>query len=203
MENPFNIVETFEKQVAEYTGAPYAVATDCCTHALYMSLYHEKNFNGLTKVSIPERTYVSVPMQVKHSGVLLEFEDYEWSGAYQLKGSRIVDSAARFTKGCYTPGTLTCLSFQYKKILSTIRGGMILTDDVDFYEWAKLAVHDGRDMSIPYKNDEPMFLGFHYFMTPETAQLGIDGLAKLPAENKDCANSNTYSSVLYVTDLQV
>jgi len=30
----FDIVDNFEKQKAEFLGAPYAVSTDCCTHAV-------------------------------------------------------------------------------------------------------------------------------------------------------------------------
>ena len=34
----FEAVEQFENQVADFFGAPYAVATDCCTHAVELCL---------------------------------------------------------------------------------------------------------------------------------------------------------------------
>ena len=38
-QNPFiEIVGKFEESVAEYFGAPYAVAVDCCTHAVELSM---------------------------------------------------------------------------------------------------------------------------------------------------------------------
>ena len=34
--NPFKIVDMFEETVADYTGAPYAVAVTSCTDALFL-----------------------------------------------------------------------------------------------------------------------------------------------------------------------
>lgn len=200
--NPFDLVHEFEKQIASYTGAPYAVATDCCTHALYMSLYYEKQKNNIEWVGLPQNTYVSVAMQAQHLGLDLVFYQREWSGAYDIINTRVVDSAARLHKGCYQTGKYQCLSFQFKKILSTVRGGMILTDDYDFYKWAQRAVHDGRDMSVPYEDDKITFSGWHYFMTPETAELGLSRLQILPQQNPDCAGSYTYPDISYVKDFK-
>ena len=36
MNNPQRVVEMFEENMAEYTGAPYAVACDNCTNAIKM-----------------------------------------------------------------------------------------------------------------------------------------------------------------------
>ena len=30
----FDVLFEFEQALAEYTGSPYAVVTDCCTHAI-------------------------------------------------------------------------------------------------------------------------------------------------------------------------
>ena len=198
--NPFDLVHEFEKQIAKYTGAPYAVATDCCTHALYLSLYYQKQKDNIQHVVLPKNTYVSVAMQCKHLGLSITFEDIKWEGAYDIGGTRVVDSAPRLHKGCYMKGKYQCLSFQFKKILSTVRGGMILTDDPEFYEWAQLAVHDGRNMKVPYELDKITFAGWHYFMTPETAELGLARLQILPDYNEDCAGSYTYPDISYVKD---
>ena len=34
----FSTLFEFEQALADYTGAPYAVATDCCTHAIELCL---------------------------------------------------------------------------------------------------------------------------------------------------------------------
>ena len=56
----FETVEKFEKEIAEFYGSPYAVATDCCTHAIELCLRHG-DFNNIT---IPTHTYISVPFPV-------------------------------------------------------------------------------------------------------------------------------------------
>lgn len=199
--NPFDLVHEFEKQIAEYTGAPYATATDCCTHAIYLSLYYYKQQHpGVNYIKLPRNTYVSVAMQARHLGLDIEFDDIDWQGAYSIGNTRVVDSAARLHRNCYQQGKYQCLSFQFKKILSTVRGGMILTDDKNFYQWSQRAVHDGRDMSVPYEQDTITFAGWHYFMTPETAELGLARLQVLPDDNPDCAGSYTYPDISYVKD---
>jgi len=199
--NPFNYVTEFEKQIATYTGAKYAIATDCCTHALFLSLYYYKQQNNITNVVLPNNTYVSVAMQCKHLGLDVDFVDKEWIGCYTIENTNVVDAAPRLHRGQYEHGTSTCISFQFKKILSTTRGGMILTDDLDFYHWAQRATHDGRDMNIPYEQDNITFIGWHYFMTPEIAQVGLAKLQILPDYNEDCAGSHTYPDISYTKGL--
>jgi dTDP-4-amino-4,6-dideoxygalactose transaminase len=55
--NPFNKVEEFEKLISNFYGSPFAIATDCCTHAIELCLRYEKYNN----IEIPEHTYISVP----------------------------------------------------------------------------------------------------------------------------------------------
>ena len=69
------------------------------------------------------------------------------------------------------------LSFQYQKHLSLGRGGMILTDDKESSERLKKMSYDGRLPNIPWREQNIEVYGYHYYMTPETAQLG---LKKLP-----------------------
>jgi dTDP-4-amino-4,6-dideoxygalactose transaminase len=200
--NPFHLVSEFEKQMAEYCGSKYAIATDCCTHALFLSLYYDKQQKGFTSVSMPKNTYVSAPMQCIHLGLDVNFVDKEWTGCYTIGNTNVVDCAPRLRRGMYESGTSTCISFQFKKILSTVKGGMILSDDREFYNWAQRAVHDGRDMSVPYEEDTITFLGWHYFMTPEIAQIGLSKLQILPDYNEDKAGSHTYPDVSYIKDFK-
>jgi dTDP-4-amino-4,6-dideoxygalactose transaminase len=201
--NPFEYVHEFEKQVAAYAGATYGIATDCCSHAIFLSaVYHRLSRISPDTVVIPKNTYVSVPMQLRHAGFNVEFRDIKWEGAYTIEPTNIVDAAPRFRKGMYVPGTYHCVSFQFKKILSTIKGGMILTDDAEFYKWAQRATHDGRDMSVPYEEDNINMLGYHMFMTPETAQMGLEKMKTIPDFNKDIAGSYTYPDVSYTNGLK-
>jgi len=196
MANPFELVHEFERQVAKYTGSPFATATDSCSHAIFLSsIYCKKNHN---EVTIPKNTYISIPMQLIHAGYKLNFVDKDWKGYYYIEPTPIIDAAPRFTENMYIPGTYTCVSFQFHKILSTNRGGMILTDDEDFYKWSQSAVHDGRNMGVPYNVDNISILGYHMFMPPETAETGLAKLQILPKYNEDVAGSYTYHDISYI-----
>ena len=99
MENPFDIVHEFEKQIAKYTGAKFATATDSCSHAIFLSsVYCKKNY---TKVTIPKKTYISVPLQLIHAGYEINFADKNWEGYYYIEPTPIIDAAGRFTKNMY------------------------------------------------------------------------------------------------------
>ena len=43
----FDTVEQFERTIADFYGAPYAVAVDCCTHGIELCLrYHLQQQQG-------------------------------------------------------------------------------------------------------------------------------------------------------------
>ena len=68
---------------------------------------------------------------------------------------------------------MMCLSFQFQKHLSLGRGGMILLDDKEAYDKLSKMVYDGRISDVPWRDQNVDTFGYHYYMTPETAQLGI------------------------------
>ena len=80
MRNPFEIVERFEEAVAEYTAAPYAIACDSCTDAIFLCCKHCE-VQGST-ITIPSKTYISPPQSILQAGAKLKFEDIKWSGIY-------------------------------------------------------------------------------------------------------------------------
>jgi dTDP-4-amino-4,6-dideoxygalactose transaminase len=69
-----------------------------------------------------------------------------------------------------------CISFQYQKHLSLGRGGIILTDDKVAADELKKMSYDGRLPNIPWRNQNIDTIGYHYYMTPETAELGLNKL---------------------------
>ena len=169
----FEKVKEFEDAVADFFGAPYAVATDCCTHGLELSL----RYTEAESITVPNRTYLSVPMLADKLGLKLKWEDKEWSGSYYLTDN-IVDAAVLWERDSYIAGTMMSVSFQFKKHLSLGRGGMILLDDPFAREKLKRMSYDGRSPDLPWAQQNIKTMGYHYYMTPETAELG---LAKLPA----------------------
>jgi len=163
-------VEKFERLIADFYGAPYAVAVDCCTHAIELCLRIE---NDLILTNCPKHTYLSVPMTFKKLGIAWQWSDTEWEDYYYLGNTNIVDAAVYWKRNGYVPGTKMCLSFQFKKHLNLSRGGMILLDNYDEYVTLKKLRYDGREDNLPWAEQDIDTLGYHYYMTPETAQAGI------------------------------
>lgn len=178
--NPYKIVEMFEEEISDYTGSPFAIALDNCSDALFLCCLYLK----VSEVTIPKKTYLSVPQSIINSGGNVKFEDIDWSGIYQLKPYPIYDSARRFTSGMYIPNTFMCLSFHPKKILKMRKGGMILTDNEEAYKWFKKMRHEGRD-EIPYTQDNIKMVGWNMYMTPPEAADGLWLMSSMDKHNPD------------------
>ena len=163
-----NVIRQFEKTIAKHCGAKYGIATESCTSALFLSCLYCK----VKEVTIPKKTYFSVPFSIKHAGGSVKFRDIKWSGAYQLKPYPIIDSAVRFKKDMYKKGFFVCLSFHYSKHIPIGRGGMILTDNKKAADWFRLMRFDGRK-EIPKEKDKVELAGFNMYMTPEQAARGL------------------------------
>jgi len=185
--NPYKIVQMFEEEVAEYTGAPYAVSVDSGTNALFLCC----KYLDVKEVTIPKRTYLSVPMAIIHSGAEVVFEDREWMGHYKLQPYPIFDSAKRFTSNMYIPGAYMCLSFHIKKTLPMGKGGMILTDNKYAVEWFKKARYEGRSEKNYHEDDIDM-LGWNMYMTPQQAAHGLALMQNYPEHVKDLGENNGY-----------
>lgn len=181
LQKKFIPVERFEKLLAAYTGSKYAVCVDSCTNAILLCLIYSKEY----KVTLPNNTYVGVAMACKHAKITVEFKDIAWTGMYQIAPTNIYDSAKRFTADMYIPDSLMCLSFHYKKHLKIGRGGAILTDNREAYEWLKLARNCGRDPQVALSEQFFTVCGFNMLMHPELAQKGINLMRYLPVVNED------------------
>jgi dTDP-4-amino-4,6-dideoxygalactose transaminase len=178
MKNVYDITNEFEKRLADYTGAPYVVTVDNQSNALFLSLYYEhvvKN-NTSDTITIPSRTYPSVPCEIIHAGLKVKFKPVKGKtlkGAYQLEGSNVWDSALRFTADMHVPQTHMCVSFTgpYKHFKLS-KGGAILTDNYDAYLWFRRARYSGR-RECSYHDDHFDMLGWNFYMMPELATRGI------------------------------
>ncbi len=170
----FEVVTTFENKISEFFGSPYAVAVDSCTHGLELCLRHTNE----TKINVPKRTYLSVPFLAEKIGLKREWRDDNWEKYYTINhgDKRIIDAAVLWEKNSYIPNTFMCISFQYQKHLSLGRGGIILMDNESDYISLKKMSYDGRLPNIPWRDQDIDTVGFHYYMTPETAQLGLNKL---------------------------
>lgn len=166
----FSAIDEFENLISDFFNAPYAVATDCCTHAIELCLRYE----NYTELTIPTRTYVSIPMTAMKLGLNWSWNDDEWQEYYYLGNTNIIDAAFLWRENSYIPQTYMCISFQFRKHLSLGRGGIILLDNYDSYRVLKKMVYDGRTSDKPWFEQDIDIMGYHYYMTPEIASMGIE-----------------------------
>lgn len=185
--NPYKIVREFERELSEYTGAPYVVCVDSSTNALFLCCHRLE----VGMVTIPKHTYLSVPMSIIHSGGKVKFEDLEWSGIYQLKPYPIWDAAKRMKKDMYIKGSYMTLSFHIQKHIPIGKGGAILCDNKNDYEWFKKARYEGRS-EVSYHDDDIEFCGWNMYMTPSQAIRGLELLQNLPSDNEDLIEDPPY-----------
>lgn len=175
----YKITEEFEKSLSDYTKAPYVITLDNQSNGLFLALYYEKNVakNIIDDlITIPSRTYPSVPCEIIHAGLKVNFSPVKGKkikGAYNLGGSKVWDSALCFTYDMYKPNTHMCISFTgpYKHFKLS-KGGAILTDDYDAYLWFKRARYSGR-RECSYHDDHFDMLGWNFYMMPELATRGL------------------------------
>jgi len=188
----YKITDEFENALAEYTGAKYAVAVDNGSNAIFLALMREGVQSR--EITIPARTYPSVPCEIIHAGGIVRFAPVKGrtlKGAYPLIGSKVWDAALRFTSDMYLDGTFMCLSFTGPhKHLKLGKGGAILTDDFNAYMWFRRARFSGR-RECSYHEDSFDQLGWNMYMMPEIAARGLllmnqfYNLEGTPRENPD------------------
>jgi dTDP-4-amino-4,6-dideoxygalactose transaminase len=174
---PFDAINEFEQVVAAFTGAPYCVSTDCCTHAIELCLRYDQ----IKNCKLTPYTYLSVPMTLHKLGIKYEYLDHDWCrwvGEYQFLNTRIWDSARGFKKNMYKEGQVQCVSFGKTKPLEIGYGGCILTDDKDLYLAASRMRYDGRDIFSfkPWSSQKTFNVGYHYYMRPEDCVKGLNKL---------------------------
>lgn len=189
---PYKITEEFENALAQYTGAKYAVAVDNGSNALFLALKYVR-VEG-KEITIPSRTYPSVPCEIIHAGGKVRFKSVEGKtlkGAYRLDPTNVWDSALRFTAGMYVSGSFMCLSFTGPwKHLKLGKGGAILMDDYHAALWFKRARYSGR-RECSYHDDNLDMIGHNFYMMPEIAARGLLLMGQFydldgnPKENED------------------
>jgi dTDP-4-amino-4,6-dideoxygalactose transaminase len=179
----FDKILKFEKELATYTGAPYVIMTDCCTHAIELCLRYDR----VRECSFTPYTYLSVPMTMHKLAIQYTYHDHDWQrwiGEYPFVGTRIWDSARRLEPNMYQPGQMQCVSFGHSKPLPVGRGGAILLDDTRAYNHIIQMRYDGRNLAVsPWQDQQVFAVGYHYRPTIEEAELAsalLKGLIDSP-----------------------
>jgi dTDP-4-amino-4,6-dideoxygalactose transaminase len=169
----FDTILEFEQELAAYTGAPYAIMTDCCTHAIELCLRYQR----INQVAFTAWTYLSIPMLMHKLGIMYMHTDEPWMGEYPFHGTNIWDSARRLERGMYRTGQMQCLSFGHNKPLQIGHGGAILLDDKEAYGILLQQRYDGRQLGVaPWQSQRTFMVGYHYRPTIEDARIGLEKL---------------------------
>lgn len=229
MVNAHSITRDFEAALCEYTGAPHAVAVNSCTMALLLAvawhlrprdtlLYQFGSGATLTTlsraaISIPKRTYVSVPQSIIHAGGRPVFREEDWIGRYQLTPLPVWDCARHFTSGmyrgvkqslsadalgakwegttvCNAAGHMLCVSFHSSKILGDTQGGAILHDNPEADAWFRRARFDGRAEGVAPRDDRDLIVGWHCYISPDVSARLLWHMATLPKHNDPLPNDD-------------
>jgi dTDP-4-amino-4,6-dideoxygalactose transaminase len=193
---PKSPVEQFEKELAQFFNAPYAVAVDSCTHGIELCLRYLRSNN----VTCPSHTYISIPFTFEKLGLEWSFDDYDWAGYYYIGNTNVIDAATYWQRNGYVTGSYMALSFQFKKHLNLGRGGAILLENLKDYTSLKKMAHDGRIPNKLWKTQDIDTIGYHYYMTIDTAMLGLE---KLPEVSNKDATMWTQNDYPYLPDMTV
>ena len=182
----FKALFDFEAELAKYTGAPYVVLTDGCTHALELCF----RYDNIKQTAFTPHTYLSVPMLMHHLGIKYEYypdhlpHRQQWTGEYKFEATRIWDSARRLEHNMYRPGQFQCLSFGWTKPLQLGKVGAILLDDPEAYRVMSRQRSDGRDLNIPWQEETDLILGWHYCPTLELCAKGLELLPTIEPKSQ-------------------
>jgi len=190
----FGALFDFESALAEYTGAPYVVLTDGCTHAIELCMRYDQ----VRRTRFTAYTYLSVPMLMRHLGIEYEMVTEKWTGEYQFYGTRIWDSARRLEPNMYNTGTMQCLSFGWTKPMQLGKVGAILLDDAEAYRVMSRLRSDGRDLHIPWQEENELILGYHYCPTLELCARGLDALLTFQPQSQ-CAVYPDLRNILFAS----
>jgi dTDP-4-amino-4,6-dideoxygalactose transaminase len=186
MSNPHQVTRDFEQALCDYTGAPYCVTVESCSAALFLSFLY-CNVKNANPVKVPKITYPSVPASIVNASGRVDFVDMDWqkNGYYNMdvEGTdfcyTVNDSAKYFARGMFKKldmASFVCLSFHVRKALPIGRGGAILTDEKEAYDWLKCARFDGRH-EAPLPTDTLVMPGWNAYLNPEQAARGLELLS--------------------------
>lgn len=166
----FDSVKKFENLISSFFGSKYGIATDSCTHAIELCLRH---INIKKDISFPTNTYIGIPMLGYKLNLNWKWNNEQWSNFYYIKDTNVIDAAVFWKKNSYINDTFMCISFQFQKHINIGRGGMILTNSEESYKVLTKMSYDGRERDKPWRDQNISSIGYHYYMTPENAEIGI------------------------------
>ncbi|MFX0211665.1 MAG: DegT/DnrJ/EryC1/StrS family aminotransferase, partial [Candidatus Hodarchaeota archaeon] len=196
--------QEFEEKFAEYVGANHAVFVDSGTSALFLAVQYLIKHDLIKRsMHVPSLTFTSTAEVVENSGLAIQFEDvdlksmcmdmeFKDSIGVHLTGNRckspslIYDSAHRIEYNDVKDSkAIWCYSFYATKNLTTVTGGMIVTNDKNVNDWMRMARDHGLDLGTKerytgkYKQYDVKFVGYRVKGDDLRAVIGLEQLKKL------------------------
>ncbi len=149
----------FETAFARYIGAPYCVAINSCTQALFLCLEYLKSKNDFRAegpIAVPSLTCAATAHVLRWAGIPLRFVDIDpetfamqktdlWSipvhyaGKYNEQPNILIEDSAHRILPKSFKGNLTCFSFYVTKNLTCGESGMIACNTLAEKEWFESA----------------------------------------------------------------
>lgn len=186
-------VREFEKEFAEYVGAPYALAVDSLTSGWVLLL----DFLTPSYVEMSAATYISMPNAVKKFGIPIRFYDEFLAGEpipmYTDKGT-VYDSAHWIDRDVCRRDTNAywLFSTHATKIITTGTGGVICLFSEDQYNALRVLRDSGRLRSARGFDYIVYEAGWNFYMSDVQAALGLSQLQRI--DKLIAARDDNYSA---------
>ena len=184
-------VEKFEREVAEFVGAPFGIAVSNGTVALDIVLKILGIGPG-DEVIVPAMTYFATAAAVSYQHAVPVFTDIE-GDSFNLDPKRVCEAITDKTKailfidyggnpsdvdvnmGAQT--NISTMSFHMAKVMTCVEGGMVFTHSEEFKEQVVARRNQGEPPNMKYKH---VVLGTNARMTDMQAGIGLAQLRRLP-----------------------
>ena len=160
----------FEEKFKEYTNSKYSVTVSSCTAALHLSCLALGLKKG-DEVIVPAMSHTATSHAVEYTGAKTVFIDIDLENAYIHKK---IDNKTRHVGNFGVSG---CFSFYPTKQITTGEGGMLVTNNKNFYNKIRKLKAFGIDKDINQRTKQGTYdvvsLGFNYRLTDFQSALGL------------------------------
>jgi dTDP-4-amino-4,6-dideoxygalactose transaminase len=183
-----DMVEVFERAVAEYVDAKYAVTFNSATSAIFLL------FEGQDEtVRVPSVIPPVVPTAILNAGCQVEFTDNtDWVGGPYLlhnwDGCKVIDSAQHMERGQYSDrcsgGDVMIFSHFPTKPVGSIDGGTIVTNDKNLADELRMMANNGMKGGQNSWDKKQVYLGYKMYMNSVQAFLAFQSLRGLDDKRK-------------------
>ena len=183
------VVQQFERKIANYVGAKYACSIHSATMAIFMSLLEQER----QTITIPSIIPPVVPNAILTSDHEVAYkDDIDWVGhsyvLHDFGDYKIIDSAQQLDKDQYKEQAneqdLMIFSFYPTKPVGSIDGGMIVSDDKTKIDRLKTLSRYGTNFEDNSWERKFVLPGWKMYMNSVQAYVALQNFNKLEEKQK-------------------